>query len=399
MSDVNKSVALGENELARPVQVGLNAHLLSLAANYRSAGISGYIYHLLQALPPAGAGFRFSVFTGERRWLPPQGMAVHWSRWPTDRPAARILWEQCVQPLALARQGIDLLHSLAYVSPALWPGPAVLTVLDLSFILYPERFRPFHRLYLKLFTRLSARRARRVIAISESTRRDATRLLGLAADKAVTVYCGVDAVFQPQPARSLAEFRRARGLPEQFVLFVGTLEPRKNIVGLLEAYAQVRQRWQTTRGELPPLVIAGAKGWYYAEVFRRLEELGLASVVQFAGFVPAAELPLWYSAAELFVYPSLYEGFGLPVLEAMACGAPVVTSNRSSLPEVVGQAGVTVDPEDSEGLATAMLQVLTDEDRRTALREVGRRRAAEFTWERAAQETLHVYRQALGQEG
>ncbi len=378
----------------RPTRVALNAQLLSLSASYRSAGISGYIYHLLDALPAAASDFQFTAFTGEGRWRPPAGMEAAFTRGPLERPAARIAWEQLAQPVALARRRPDLLHALAYVAPAAWPGPTVVTVLDLSFILYPERFRPLNRLYLRVFTRLSARRARRVIAISESTRRDAERLLGLPAGKVQTVYCGVDAAFQPQSAGRTAAFRRSKGLPERFVLFLGTLEPRKNIVGLLDAYADAR-----ARGATPPLVIAGAKGWYYDEVFRRVEALGLRESVHFAGFAPAQELPLWYSAAEVFVYPSLYEGFGLPVLEAMACGTPVITSDCSSLPEVVGSAGVTVSPTDRLALAEALRQLLDDEERRAALGEQGRLRAARFSWERAAAETVAVYRQALGQEG
>jgi glycosyltransferase involved in cell wall biosynthesis len=383
---------------ALPMHVVLNAQLLSLSASYRSAGISGYIYHLLNALPAAAADFRFTAFTGEGRWQPPAGMDAARTRLPVEQPAARILWEQLAQPAALAWLRPALLHALAYVAPAAWPGPMVVTVLDLSFVLYPERFRPLNRLYLRVFTRLSTRRARRVIAISESTRRDAVRLLGLDAGRVHTVYCGVEPEFQPQSAERVAAFRRSKGLPARFVLFLGTLEPRKNIVGLLDAYADARARWEPARGEMPALVIAGAKGWYYQEVFRRVEELGLGASVQFAGFAPAQELPLWYSAAELFVYPSLYEGFGLPVLEAMACGTPVITSDCSSLPEVVGSAGVTVNPTDQPALSAALWQMLIEEDRRVALGEAGRRRAARFSWERTALETVAVYRQALGQE-
>ena len=224
----------------RPAHIALNAQLLSLAADYRSAGISGYIYNLLRRLPEAGAGYRFTAFAGEERWQPPAGMELARTRWPIQRPAGRILWEQLAQPWELARRRADLLHALAYVAPAAWTGPTVVTVLDLSFVLYPERFRPLNRLYLREFTRLSARRARRVIAISDQTRRDAVRVLGLEPAKVQTVYCGVDAAFQPQSATQVEEFRRRQGLPARFILFVGTLEPRKNIAGLLEAYARLR---------------------------------------------------------------------------------------------------------------------------------------------------------------
>jgi glycosyltransferase involved in cell wall biosynthesis len=172
------------------------------------------------------------------------------------------------------------------------------------------------------------------------------------------------------------------------ILFVGTIEPRKNVARLVEAYSRLRD------GQVK-LVIGGARGWLYEEVFARVEELELTGDVLFPGYIPPDELPLWYNAAELFVYPSLYEGFGLPPLEAMACGTPVITSNVSSLPEVVGEAGLTVDPMDSMGLAEAMNQVLADEALRQSMRERGLSRASRFSWAKAARETVGVYRRAL----
>jgi glycosyltransferase involved in cell wall biosynthesis len=384
--------------LARPTHVGLNAQLLSLESTYRSAGISWYIYHLLEHLPASSDEFRYTAFTGERKWEPAHGMGAAWTRWPTRRPMVRIAWEQVLQPFALASRGVDLVHSLAYVLPAAWSGPSVVTILDLSFVLFPERFRPWNRYYLKLFTRLSARRADRVIAISENTSRDAMRLLGLDERKVQVIYCGVDAAFHPLDTRDIEAYRRAQGLPEQFILFVGTIEPRKNIAGVIDAYGYLSRQWRPSAGKMPDLVIAGARGWYYEEVYRKVEQLGLASHVHFTGYAPAEHLPLLYNAAEAFVYPSLYEGFGLPVLEAMACGAAVVTSNTSSLPEVIGDAGLTVDPHDSEQIGDAILQVLTDRELREHMRARAMERAASFTWARTAQETVAVYRQVLGQE-
>lgn len=316
-----------------------------------------------------------------------------------QRPVVRIAWEQLVQPVVLTSHQVDLLHALAYVSPLAWAGPTIVTVLDLSFILYPEQFRPLNRLYLNLFTRLSVRRAREVIAISESTKRDMVRLLGVDEGKVAVIYCGVDPSFCTRDAAEVEHFRHTRGLPKRYMLFVGTLEPRKNIIGLLEAYHHLTRRWQPCDGEKPALVIVGAEGWYYDEVYRKVEQLELRPSVHFAGYVPAEELPWWYGAADLFVYPSFYEGFGLPVLEAMACGVPVITSNRSALPEVVGDAGVTVDPDESEPLAHAMHRVLTDGEMREELRRRGLQRAGSFSWERTARETVTRYQRALEQEG
>ena len=371
-----------------PRHIGLNAHLLSLAQTYRSAGINWYIHNLLLNLALADQENQYTVFLGDRRFLPNPGLTLRTSWLPTTHPLVRIGWEQLVQPFVLWQEKIELLHSLAFVTPLLSPCPSVVTIYDLSFILSPKGFKYSKRLYLTLLTRPSARKARRIITISESTKRDTVQLLGVSSEKVDVVYCGVDKAFHPLPEREVASFRQKRGLPERIILFLGTIEPRKNAARLVEAYSRLED------GQVK-LVIGGARGWLYEEVFARVEELDLTGDVLFPGYIPPEELPLWYNAAELFVYPSLYEGFGLPPLEAMACGTPVITSNVSSLPEVVGEAGLTVDPEDSEGLAEAMNQVLGDGVLRQSMREQGLAKAGCFSWAKAARETVGVYRRAL----
>ncbi len=190
----------------------------------------------------------------------------------------------------------------------------------------------------------------------------------------------------------MAAFRAARGLPDRFILFLGTLEPRKNLRRLLEAYARLRTRHGAT---LPPLVIAGGKGWFYEEIYAAAAQLGLLDAVIFPGYIPAEDLPWWYRAAELFVYPSIYEGFGLPVLEAMACGTPVVTSTASKLPEVGGDAPRLVPPEDTDALADARDGVLSAPVLREQMCEAGLRQAARFSWSATARSTAEVYRAAL----
>ena len=384
---------------SKPMHIGLNAHLLSLAETYRGAGINWYIHNLLTHLPRVDRDNRYTAFLGDGRFTS-SGLALQLSRLPTSRPVVRILWEQVVQPFALRKERVDLLHALAFVTPLLSPCPSVVTIYDLSFLLYPDSFKRFKRFYLGLFTRLSARRARRIIAISESTKRDVVRLLGVPPEKVEVVYCGIDEAFHPLAPLSpqswgergeVDAFRSKRGLPERFILFVGTIEPRKNVTRLIEAFASLRP---CDFANLK-LVIGGAKGWFYQDVFARVEELGLEGEVMFPGYIPVSELPLWYNAAELFVYPSLYEGFGLPLLEAMACGTPVVTANTSSLPEVVGEAGLTVDPLDVAGLAEAMRRVLDDEALRQEMRKRGLQRAKGFSWTKTAQETVQVYRRAM----
>jgi len=371
-----------------PKHIGLNAHLLSLAHTYRGAGINWYIHNLLLNLALADQENQYTVFLGDRRFPPNPGLTLRVSWLPTTHPLVRIGWEQLVQPFIVWQEKIDLLHSLAFVTPLVSPCPSVITIYDLSFLIFPQGFKYLKRLYLTLLTRLSARKARRIITISESTKRDTVRLLGVSSEKVDVVYCGVDKAFHPLSEREVAPFRQKCGLPERMILFVGTIEPRKNVVRLVEAYSHLRDRQVK-------LVIGGARGWLYEEVFARVEELDLTGDVLFPGYISPDELPLWYNAAEMFVYPSLYEGFGLPPLEAMACGTPVITSNVSSLPEVVGEAGLTVDPMDSKGLAEAMNQVLGDEVLRQSMRERGLARAGHFSWAKAARETVGVYRRAL----
>jgi glycosyltransferase involved in cell wall biosynthesis len=247
---------------------------------------------------------------------------------------------------------------------------------------------------LSLFTALSARRARRVIAISESTKRDVVKLLGVPPDRVYVVYCGVDDTFRPLPAADVAQFRRERALPDRFILFLGTLEPRKNVKTLVQAYG----RWRVAESDVPKLVVAGGKGWFYDQIFAEVERLGLTGEVIFPGYVMQQELPLWYNASDIFVYPSRYEGFGLPVLEAMTCGTPVVTTNVASLPEVAGDAALLVSPDDEAQLLDAMRRASSDGSLRQEMVTKGLARAADFTWARTARQTLDAYDRALGKE-
>ncbi|MEJ2211678.1 MAG: glycosyltransferase family 1 protein [Anaerolineae bacterium] len=361
---------------------------MSLDKSYRSAGINWYIYNLLQHLPDADPDIDYSIFLGESGYAGREGQRLLSTRWPTRRPAVRIVWEQAVQPWAARRAGLDLLHCPAFVGPLAGGTPFVVTVHDLSFLLFPEGFRGWNRHYLRILTGLSLRRARRVLAVSESTKQDVVRLYGLDPGQVDVVYNGVDEAFRPLPAGEVAAFRQRKGLPEQFVLFVGTLEPRKNIVRLVEAYARLA-------APRPPLMMVGGKGWLYQEMLARVEELDLADEVCFVGYVAPEELPYWYNAAQVLVYPSLYEGFGLPALEAMSCGTPVVTSSASSLPEVVGQAGMLVEPTDVDALAAALQQVLDDAALRDRLRVAGPAQAARFSWAETARGTVAAYRRAL----
>ena len=387
-------------------RIGLNAHLLSLTRSYRGAGINGYIYQLLRHLPVVADGgqpglqdLAFTAFLHDPGFAALPGLSVSRSHWDTRSPWRRIIWEQTC--LAAISREVNLIHGLAFAAPLASSCPTVVTVHDLSFLRYPSAFRPFNRSYLSLITKASTRRATRVIAVSASTRQDIINLIGVPAERVIVVPNGVNPEFSPADPVDVSDYRQRVGLPGRYMLFLGTLEPRKNLVRLLEAYALLRSRdpddsANISAPTIPPLVIAGAKGWFYQEIFTRVTDLGLADQVIFPGFVPAEELPWWYRGAELFVYPSLFEGFGLPVLEAMACGTPTITSRASSLPEVAGDGAILVDPEDVALLAEAIHRVLTTPSLAGQLRTAGLRQAARFPWERTAAATREVYRSVLG---
>jgi len=372
--------------------VGLNAHLLAAQAGYRSAGINGYIYNLLRALPEADPSFRYTVFTGQQSHPPEhERLAIRRTRWNTQSPIRRIAWEQLAQPLALRRMQPDLLHALAFVTPVFSRVPSVVTVYDLSFIHFPERLPAARRLYLRVFTRWSCRHARRVIAISQSTARDLVRSFSLPDDRIDVAVPGVGEQFKPLPAGKVEAFRASKGLPARFLLFLGTLEPRKNLPLLLRAYARLPQRDR----EAVHLVLAGGKGWMADEIFATIVAHNLAATMHLPGYVPADELPLWYNAAEVLVYPSVFEGFGLPVVEALACGTPALVSDSSSLPEAVGSGGMCLPPHDVAAWHEALARVIHDPAWRSETGERGREHATHFTWTRTANQTVASYRRAL----
>ena len=377
------------------MRIALNAQLLSSAESYRATGINRVLHHLLAEIPAVPGDEQYLVYApsndANRRLLAVPRVKARLTRLPVGRPAVRIAWEQSVLPLELVREGADLLHALGFVSPVAWRGRTVVTVYDLSFLRFPETFNRSNRIYLSQFTPPSLRRADRVITISEETRRDVIELCGVPPERVTAILLAADERFEPAAPDDVTAFRARHDLPDRSVLYQGTLQPRKNVETLVRAYARLRDQGSDDH----ILVLAGPRGWQYESIFELTRQLGLADSVRFPGFVPDDDLPLWYSSATVFAYPSVYEGFGLPLLEAMACGAPVVSSNASSLPEVVGDAGVLVDPSDVEGLCSALRQLLEDEPRRQALATAGRARAQTFSWRRTASETVQVYREVL----
>jgi glycosyltransferase involved in cell wall biosynthesis len=286
--------------------------------------------------------------------------------------------------------GVDLFHATDHLLPRLSQVKSVFTLHDLVFRFYPETHKPLNRWFLTLMMPRFLQAADAVIAVSECTKRDAIRLYGVDESKIRVIYEGVNPRFRPATPEAISVVCQKHGLPEHFILSVGTIEPRKNLDTLLEAYRALRHRETQCK-----LVIVGKKGWLYHGFFRRLRDLGLEDEVIFPGFVSDEDLPALYSAADLFIFPSLYEGFGLPPLEAMACGTPVVTSDVSSLPEIVGDAAITVDPHNAEELAEDILRILGDPELRVRLQNKGLARAKIFSWEDTAKKTLEIYEEVF----
>ncbi|HEU5345568.1 MAG TPA: glycosyltransferase family 1 protein [Ktedonobacterales bacterium] len=382
------------------IHVAINAQLVTFGQTYRNAGVSRYTYTLLEALDRlADDELRYTVFVGSAEAAAAAASPLSHSprlrlepaRWPTDKPVKRIVWEQTRLPARLREAHADVFHAPVNVLPEWMPCPAVVTIHDLAFVRYPEYFRPARRLYQRTFTERSARAATLIGADSESTRQDIISTFGIAPERVRTIYPTISPEFQPirDPAM-LAAFRAKHKLPEQYLLYLGTLEPRKNVLTLVEAYARLRSEITET----PPLILAGAKGWYYDALFERVRALGLERDVTFAGYVSREEQALWYAGAALFLYPSLYEGFGLPVAEALACGTPTITSNVSSLPEVGGPVAMQVAPTDADALAYAMRVALSDPGLRARMLVEGPAWTRQFSMERLARQYALVYREA-----
>jgi len=293
----------------------------------------------------------------------------------------------------LRRLNIDLLHSPDFIPPLRVNGfKSVITVHDLAFLRWPHFMTADSARYYGQVDQ-AVERSDAIIAVSESTKDDLVRLLGVPPEKITVVYEAADPVYRPMPREEAwASLKSKYPLPDEFILFVGTIEPRKNIGTLLRAYRRLRDDYKVTAG----LVLVGAVGWLSDQVFEDVEQLGLKDHVTFLGRVENGNLVYLYNVARCLAHPAHYEGFGLTPLEAMACGTPVVASNVSSVPEVTGDAALLVDPNSDEALAVALQRVLTDDALWASLREKGLARARTFSWERAAEHTVAVYHRVLG---
>jgi glycosyltransferase involved in cell wall biosynthesis len=383
--------------MTRRIHIGIDAH----AIGARQGGNETYIRSLILALSRIDQENRYTIYLANRE------VATAWqARLAEEAPnfGIRLLPPPTPivrAPVALAfelrRRPVDLLH-VQYTAPPFCPVPVVATIHDLAFEHYPETFTRRGSWQLQLTVRRTAQRAARILTVSEFSRQDLLRTYGLPAEKVVVTWNGVEPCFIPTPA-SPDEARRIGeryGLRAGFLLAVGSLQPRKNLPRLIRAYAGLRR----TRPDLTPqLVIAGRELWLtdtiYREIDRELAHEPWRKDIVFTGYVPDEDLPALYRQARLLVYPSLFEGFGLPPVEAMACRLPVVTSRTGSLPEICGDAARLIDPESVESIEAGIIQLLTDDQARRQLVERGEERARLFDWRETAARTLAVYREAV----
>jgi glycosyltransferase involved in cell wall biosynthesis len=355
------------------MRIGVNTALVGPAGDFRRTGVSRYVSELLDALPDALGPEDALVRLGEG------------GRW-TGGAAGRIAWEQTGLPWRARAEHLDLVHSPVNIVPLAWSGPSVVTVHDLAFLRYPEHVTRRRRLWLTAAIRTSVRRADHVIAVSSSTADDLTAWAGTPTDRITVVPSAPSPRIRPVIGEDLESFRRHHAPRAPYVLAVGTLEPRKNLPTLLRAFGKIR-------GSVPhDLVVVGPEGWLTGELQRTITDLDLGGRLRMTGFVSDAELGGWYSGADLFAFPSFYEGFGLPAVEAMRCGAPVLASDSSCFPEVVGDAGVLIPPDDVRVWAETMADLLGDPARREHLTRLGHERAAGYSWARTARETCAAYR-------
>jgi glycosyltransferase involved in cell wall biosynthesis len=376
---------------------------MRIALDYTSAitepaGIGRYTRGLAQALAHLGPeSDTFTFFTSER--LPPDQPAYELAPGrvlvrPIGHRNLTRLWHRLHIPLPaeLLMGACDLIHGPDFVLPPALLARRVVTIHDLAYRHFPEAAQPRIAAYLDTELPRALRAADHIIAVSEATARDLVEQFSFARERISVIYPGVDAAFtSPVDDITMEEMCRSYQLTLPFILAVGTIEPRKNYGRLIRAFAEA-----SLRPDGPPLLVfAGRRGWLYDDVLEAASRADVADRVRFLGYVPDHHLPALYRAATALAMPSLYEGFGIPIIEAMATGTPVICSTAGALPEVVGDAAILVDPLDVEGLSDALLLVFTDATRRRELIERGKLRSRMFSWDASAEAHLQVYRRTI----
>jgi glycosyltransferase involved in cell wall biosynthesis len=368
------------------MRVGIDARLVY----YSQAGIGQYIVHLVNGLAQVDGDNEY-VLLQSRKDDTTILEEPNFRRVSLWTPSHHRL-ERYSLNVELMRLGLDVLHSPDFIPPHRPNCRSVITIHDLAFLLYPHFLTKESARYYGHIDQ-AVRWTDHIISVSESTKRDTIQHLGVPEDKITVVHEAANPVFRPLDRETAQEqVRNRHGVDGRYILFVSTIEPRKNVPTLIRAVWQLKECYK----EDVRLVLAGGKGWLFEDAFAVVEELGMGDRVHFLGRVSSDDLLNLYNAAELLAHPAFYEGFGLPPLEAMACGLPVVVSNVASLPEVVGDAGLLIDPHDVDELTFAMWRVLNDSELGEEMRKKGLSQAEGFSWERAARETVDIYHLANG---
>lgn len=373
------------------MRIAIDAH----SVGAKLAGNESYAVNLIEALAQIDRVNDYTLYVTTT-----EAYERFNQRWPnfkvhTTLPHTPLIRIPLTLSAELRKHPVDVLH-VQFTAPPFCPCPVVVSLHDLSFEHLPQTFNRRSRTQLRLTVRHSARRAAQILTLSEHTRRDVIETYSIAADKvtaiplaAPTHFCAVNDDME------LQRVRHTYGINGDYVLSVGSIQPRKNLVRLIKAYASLRDRHAGNK--FPKLVLVGKCAWLYDETLRALDETKVRESVVLTGYAPEADLPALYSGALCFVYPSYFEGFGLPPLEAMKCGAPVIVGNATSLPEVVGDAGLKVDPFDVSAIAGAIEELINNSELRHELRVKGSQRASMFDWRKTAQQTLKVYEQVARQ--
>src|SRR6185436_16304439 len=374
----------------RRLRIAIDAHSVGTGLG----GNESYATNLIEALAEIDQTNCYTLYVTKRAAVERFG-----NRWPnfsvrTTLPHTPLIRIPLTLSAELRRNPVDVLH-VQFTAPPFSPCPVVVSIHDLSFEHLPQTFKWRSRKQLRITVRRSAREAVHVIALSEHARRDLVETYGLAPEKVTAIPLAAADHFRPiSDDEELQRVRQTYGIVGEYILSVGAIQPRKNLSRLVDAYSRLRRA--TPEGNLPKLVLAGKCAWLYEETLRTIRELQVSDSVILTGYVPDHDLPGLYSGALCFVYPSYFEGFGLPPLEAMKCGAPVIVGNQTSLPEVVGNAGLLVDPFDADAIAGAIDRVIRDSNLRAELGKKGLARAQLFDWRETARQTLWVYQQAAG---
>jgi glycosyltransferase involved in cell wall biosynthesis len=377
--------------MSLPLHIGINAMQLSA----RNSGIGQYIRHMVSSLLSSSED-RFTIYLScgnvHPEWLGNKNVAIEEKLFRKEQFIRRNIYEISSFGLDLSRANLSLFWAPDAKIPLLMPRnlPLAITVHDLAFLREPETYLLSRVIYWRKIFKLAVEKSTLIVAISNNTKNDLIDLMGVSPEKIRVIYNGVSPRFKPvQDQLLLEKVARIYKLPERFLLFVGLFSPRKNIGCTLKAFKILKEVYRVPH----QLVLVGENGWGFREDLRLIKLFGLEKDVVFTGYVADEDLPAVYSLADVFVLPSIYEGFGMPVVEAMACGTPVVTSNTSALAEVVGGSGVLIDPYNPEEIAHKVNLIITDKKLRASLSEAGKERAGQFCWDKAARELIKAFQE------